>query len=126
MPAAEVRERCELESATSHSPLRSAPSRLAVSSSITAAPAGLQSPQTTLTSIDRWLRTYRARTWSLRVTVTAHPYVVHYMQRHRGAAFWKWLRQYFMWVTYKEDDNMEAGEFQCHTPGGKDITSQYQ
>ncbi|MFZ9869610.1 MAG: Rne/Rng family ribonuclease [Candidatus Kapaibacteriota bacterium] len=86
----------------------------------------VQSPQTTLTSIDRWLRTYRARTWSLRVTVTAHPYVVHYMQRHRGAAFWKWLRQYFMWVTYKEDDNMEAGEFQCHTPGGKDITSQYQ
>ena len=49
-----------------------------------------------------------------------------YMQRHRSGAFWKWLRQYFLWVTYKEDDEMEAGEFQCFTPSGKDITKLYQ
>ena len=86
----------------------------------------VQSPATTMTSIDRWLRTYRARTWKLRVTVAAHPYVVHYMQRHRSAAFWKWLRHYFLWVSFKEDDEMEAGEFECFTPSGKDITKLYQ
>ena len=85
----------------------------------------VQSPATTMTSIDRWLRTFRARTWKLRVTVSAHPYVVHYMQRHRTKAFWKWLRHYFLWVSYREDDEMEAGEFQCFTPSGKDITKQY-
>ena len=85
----------------------------------------VQSPQTTVGSIDRWLRNYRARTWKLRVTVSAHPYVVHYMQRNRSRTFWKWLRSYFMWVKYRQDDDIEAGEFKCFGPGGKDITKQY-
>jgi len=85
----------------------------------------VQSPQTTVTSIDRWLRNFRARTWKLRVTVKAHPYVVHYMQRNKSATFWKWLRSYFLWVKYVQDDDAEAGEFTCCTPSGKDITKNY-
>jgi ribonuclease G len=85
----------------------------------------VQSPQTTVGSIDRWLRNFRARTWKLRVTVQAHPYVVHYMERNKRATFWKWLRNYFLWVRFKEDDTVEAGEFRCLRPNGKDITKQY-
>jgi ribonuclease G len=85
----------------------------------------VQSPATTVTAIDRLLRNYRARTWKLVTTIEAHPYVVHYMQRNRRKTFWKWLRGYFLWVRYKEDDNLEAAEFRCLTGSGKDITKQY-
>ena len=85
----------------------------------------VQSPQTTVISIDRWLRNFRARTWKFRITIKAHPYVVHYMQRNRSTTLWKWLRSYFLLVRFEEDDAAEAGEFSCLTRNGKDITKLY-
>ncbi len=85
----------------------------------------VQNPATTLGAIDRWLRNYRARTWSFRVTIKAHPYVVHYLQRHRTSTLWKWLRSYFLVVNLAEDEAMEAGEF-VGVSRGKDVTKAYQ
>jgi ribonuclease G len=85
----------------------------------------VQNPATTLATIDRWLRNYRARTWSLRVTIKAHPYVVHFLQRNRSQSLWKWLRSYFLFVRLEEDDEMEAGEF-VGLVNGKEVTRTYQ
>ena len=80
-----------------------------------------------VSDIDRWLRKFRADTWSLRVTIATHPYIVHYIERNKQQTLRKWLRSYFLRVSLKEDDNIEAGEFRCYVPGSsKDITRQHQ
>ncbi len=84
----------------------------------------VQSPETTVTGIDRWMRNYRAGTWHFGVTVAAHPYVCHYMQRKRSSTLWKWLRSYFLFVALREDDSLDAGEFRCFR-GGNEITRQF-
>jgi ribonuclease G len=84
----------------------------------------VQSPATTVAAVDRWVRNFRAGTWSFRVTIAAHPYVCHYMQRNRSISLWKWLRSYFVMVTLREDDSLDAGEFRCYR-GEKEITRQY-
>ncbi len=84
------------------------------------------SASATVSGIDRWLRNYRARTWGLRVTVATHPYIVHYIQRNKASTLRKWLRSYFLSVTLREDDTIEAGEFRCYAGSTtKDITRQY-
>lgn len=86
----------------------------------------VQSPDTTISSIERWLRNFRAQTWKFRVTVAAHPYVVHYMERHPSKSTRLWLRKFTLFVSLTEDDKLEAGEFRCYLPGvKKDITRQY-
>jgi len=86
----------------------------------------VQSPETVVNSIDRWLRNYRARTWGLRVTVAAHPYVVHYMERHRGATLRQWLRKHLLFVRLEEDDSLEASEFKCYRSRSRaDIARHY-
>ena len=80
-----------------------------------------------VSDIDRWLRKFRAGTWSVRVTIATHPYIVHYIERNKQETLRKWLRSYFLRVSLKEDENIEAGEFRCYVPGSsKDITRQYQ
>ncbi|MBI2793666.1 MAG: Rne/Rng family ribonuclease [Ignavibacteria bacterium] len=85
----------------------------------------VQSPSTTVASIDRWLRTFRARTWNVKVTIEAHPYVVHYMQRNKMKTTLHWLRSYLLFVTLKEDNELEAGEFRGITTSGSDVTKTY-
>ncbi len=86
----------------------------------------VQNPETTVTGIDRWLRNYRARTWGLRISIAAHPYIVHFIERHRGTTLRRWLRKYFLFVSLVEDDKLEAGEFRAFRPGtSKDITRQF-
>lgn len=86
----------------------------------------VQSPETTVTSIDRWLRNFRARTWGIRVTVAAHPYIVHYLERHRGRTVRQWLRKHFLFVRLEEDASLEAGEFKCFRSGSRaDIARHY-
>ncbi|MBU3742621.1 MAG: Rne/Rng family ribonuclease [Candidatus Kapabacteria bacterium] len=86
----------------------------------------VQSPETIVGSIDRWLRNYRARTWGLRVTVAVHPFVAHYIERHRGTTLRHWLRKHFLFVRLVEDDSVEAGEFKCFRPRSRaDIARHY-
>ena len=84
------------------------------------------SASSTVASIDRWLRNYRAQTWGVRVTVATHPYIVHYIERNKALTLRKWMRTYFLSVTLREDDTIEAGEFRCYAGSGtKDISRQY-
>lgn len=84
------------------------------------------SAASTVAEIDRWLRNYRAKTWGLRVTIATHPYIIHYIERNRAQTLRKWLRGYFLSVTLREDDSIEAGEFRCYVGSAtKDITRQY-
>jgi len=84
------------------------------------------SAASTVAGIDRWLRNYRAGTWGLRVTIATHPYIIHYIQRNKAQTLRKWLRGYFISVTLREDDSIEAGEFRCYVGSAtKDITRQY-
>ena len=85
----------------------------------------VQSPNNTVNSIDRWLRTFRAQTWKLGVTVVVHPYIMHYIQRNKRKTTLKWLRSYFLFVKLREDDGLEAGEFKCLTRDGKDVTKKF-
>ncbi len=86
----------------------------------------VQQPSTTVDAITRWLRNYRAQTWGLRVTVAAHPYVVHYIERHKSQTLRKWLRQYFVIVNLREDDSLEAGEFRAFKgTSTDDLTRRY-
>ncbi|MCO6466501.1 MAG: Rne/Rng family ribonuclease [Bradyrhizobiaceae bacterium] len=85
----------------------------------------VQNPATTMSSIDRWLRNFRARTWKLRVTIKAHPYTVQYLQRNRSQSLLRWLRSYFLIVKLQGDDDMEAGQFIGLLPSGKDVTKEY-
>lgn len=85
------------------------------------------SAASTVATIDRWLRNYRARTWGMRVTIATHPYIIHYIERNKAQTLRKWLRSYFVSVTLREDERIEAGEFRCYTGSStKDITRQYQ
>jgi ribonuclease G len=85
------------------------------------------SAASTVAGIDRWLRNYRARAWGLRVTIATHPYIIHYIERNKAQTLRKWLRSYFISVTLREDERIEAGEFRCFTGSStKDITRQYQ
>lgn len=84
----------------------------------------VQSPETTVQAIDRWLRTFRARTWKLRVTVAAHPFVISWMERHASQTTRRWLRSYFLFVKFREDSTIEAGDFRCLS-GSTDITKRY-
>ncbi len=86
----------------------------------------IQDPSNTASAIDRWLRNFRARTWKLRVTIKAHPYVVQFLLRRRSSTLWKWLRSYFLFVRLVEDADMEAGEFVGLLPNGHDVTKTYQ
>ena len=85
----------------------------------------VQNPETTRNAIDRWLRMFRARTWKMRVTIKAHPYVVQFLQRNRMQSTAKWLRSYFLRVRLVEDNDLEAGEFLALLPNGKDVTKEY-
>jgi len=84
------------------------------------------SAASTVAGIDRWLRNYRAKTWGLRVTVATHPYIIHYIERNKASTLRRWLRTYFLSVSLREDDTIEAGEFRCYAGSNtKDITRQY-
>ena len=86
----------------------------------------VQSPETTVATIDRWLRTYRAKTWGVSITLAANPFVIHYIQRNKSATTLGWLRKYFLRVKLKEDDTLEASEFRVFKRGIKaDITREY-
>lgn len=85
----------------------------------------VQSAATTVTSIDRWLRNYRAGTWSLGVTIAANPFVIHHISRNKGTTLWRWLRQYFLRVRLREDDALDASEFRCFTGSGVDVTRRF-
>ncbi len=86
----------------------------------------VQSPETIVTGIDRWLRNYRARTWGLRITIAAHPHVVHYIERNRGRTLRQWMRKHLLFVRLVEDDTLDAGEFKCYRPGSRaDIARHY-
>jgi Ribonuclease G/E len=85
------------------------------------------SAASTVSGIDRWLRNYRARAWGMRVTIATHPYIIHYIERNKAQTLRKWLRSYFISVTLREDERIEAGEFRCYAGSStKDITRQYQ
>lgn len=85
------------------------------------------SAASTVAGIDRWLRNYRARAWGMRVTIATHPYIIHYIERNKAQTLRKWLRSYFISVTLREDERIEAGEFRCYAGSStKDITRQYQ
>ncbi|HLP28274.1 MAG TPA: Rne/Rng family ribonuclease [Candidatus Didemnitutus sp.] len=84
------------------------------------------SAASTVAGIDRWLRNYRAKTWGLRVTVATHPYIIHYIERNKASTLRRWLRTYFLSVSLREDDTIEAGEFRCYAGSNtKDITRQF-
>lgn len=86
----------------------------------------VQSAATTLTAIDRWLRAYRARTWSLTVTVAASPFIIHHIRHSSGATVLRWLRTYFLFVRLREDPSLDPGEFRCFAgASSKDITRHY-
>jgi hypothetical protein len=84
------------------------------------------SPESVVADIDRWLRRFRAGTWSIGVTIASHPYIIHYIQRNRSATMNRWLRSYFLRVHLREDDTIEAGDFRCFSgTSSNEITSKY-
>lgn len=85
----------------------------------------IQNPATTILSIDRWLRNFRARTWKTGVTLKAHPYIVQYIKHNRRQTRLKWLRSYFIVVRLEEDPSMEAAQFKCLLSSGRDVTQEY-
>jgi ribonuclease G len=86
----------------------------------------VQSPATVVSGIDRWLRSYRASTWSIRVQVRVHPFVLFWIRSHAAETTRKWWRQYFLFVKLVEDDTLTGDEFTCHTASGsRDITREY-
>jgi hypothetical protein len=53
--------------------------------------------------------------------------VTRYIERIKALTLRMWLRSYFVSVTLREDERIEAGEFRCYTGSStKDITRQYQ
>jgi ribonuclease G len=84
------------------------------------------SPESVVADIDRWLRRFRAGTWSIGVTIASHPYIIHYIQRNRSTTLNRWLRSYFLRVHLREDDSIEAGDFRCFSgTSSNEITSKY-
>ena len=84
------------------------------------------SPESVVSDIDRWLRRFRAGSWSLGVTVASHPYIIHYIQRNKATTLNRWLRSYFLRVHLREDDAIEAGDFRCFSgTSNTEITSKF-
>ena len=84
------------------------------------------SPESVVSDIDRWLRRYRAGTWSLGVTVASHPYIIHFIERNKATTLNRWLRSYFLRVHLREDESIEAGDFRCFAgTSTKEITSRF-
>jgi ribonuclease G len=83
----------------------------------------VQSPETTLAAIDKWLRQYRARTWGVRLVLAAHPYLIQYIERHPEVSLRQWRKKYFVWVQLREDSRLDADEFRMFKKGAStDIT----
>lgn len=85
----------------------------------------IQSVDTLVASLDRWMRNYRAQTWKFRVKVKVHPYVAYYLRKKTGGMLRRWLLSNFILVSLQEDEGLDGTQFRCYLPSGSEITRKY-
>lgn len=89
----------------------------------------VQSKFNTITSIERWVKRFKAQANERKLELRVHPSIAQML--NEGKIFsvrMKWMLRYFMHITIVPDQTIHMNDFKCISPArdGADVTADFQ
>jgi ribonuclease G len=86
----------------------------------------VQSNSSIINQIERWIRRFKSESGELRLTLTVHPNIAHYLKEGGISRLTRMQFKFRVLIKLLEDPKLPIAEFHFHShKQSKDITQQY-
>ena len=75
----------------------------------------IESPETTLTRLENWLKRFRAKAKDRRLTITLHPEMVDYITETKSKVISGFMWENWMLIEIKKDSHLLPHKFQVYS-----------